>query len=59
MGITFTPKIYGFLKVTVCAYPQSYHALPNCKCVIQCCSKCSSVNLPYQEIYDQYSNTGP
>ena len=44
-------------KATLCAYPQSDHALPHWKCVLRCCAKCPSVNLPDQETYDPYSNT--
>ena len=40
-------------------YPHSYHALPHWKCVMPCCAKFPSVNLPYQETDDQYSNTSP
>ena len=52
-------KEYDTAKATMCAYPQSYHALPHWKCVIQCCSKCTCVNLPDQETDDQYSYTRP
>ena len=41
----------------MCAYPQSDHALTHWKCVIKCCSNCPSINIPDQEIDDQYSNT--
>ena len=43
-------------KATMCAYPQYYHTLTHRKFVMKCCAKCPSVNLPDQEIYDQYSN---
>ena len=43
----------------MCAYPKSDHALPHCKCVIQCCAKCPSVNLPNQKTDDQYYDTSP
>ena len=26
---------------------------------MKCCAKCTSVNIPDQETYDQYSNTSP
>ena len=26
-------------KATMCVYPQSYNALPHCKCVMRCCAK--------------------
>ena len=41
------------------AYPQSDNALTHWKCVLQCCAKCTSVNIPDQETDDQYSNTSP
>ena len=44
-------------KVTVCLYPQSDHALPQCKCVMLWCAKFPSVNIPNQETDDQYYNT--
>ena len=50
-------KLYDMEKATMCAYPQSDHAFPLCKCVFRCCAKCSSLNLPDQEIDYQYSNT--
>ena len=43
-------------KAKMCAYQQSYHALPHCKFVFQCCDKCPCVNRPGQETYDQYSD---
>ena len=35
-------------QATMCAYPQSYHALPHCKCVVWCCADCPCINIPYQ-----------
>ena len=46
-------------KATMCAYPQSDNAFPHWKFVLQCCAKFPSVNIPDQEIDDQYSNTIP
>ena len=43
----------------MCVYPQSDHALPHWKCVLKCCAKCPSVNLPDQETYDQYFRNSP
>ena len=40
-------------KAKMCAYPQSYYALPHWKFVMQCCAKFPSVNIPGQEIDDQ------
>ena len=52
-------KIYDMVKEKMCAYPQSDHVLPHWKCVLRCCAKFQSVNLPDQERDDQYSNTIP
>ena len=41
-------KAFDMAKATICEYPQSYHALPNFKCVFGCCDKCLCVNLPDQ-----------
>ena len=35
-------------KADMCAYKQSDHTLPNWKCVMQCCAKFTSFNLPDQ-----------
>ena len=45
-------KAYDMEKATMCAYLQSDHALPHCKCVMRCCSKCKNVNIPDQETDD-------
>ena len=52
-------KAYDMAKATMCSYPQSKHALPHWKCVLRCCAKCTSVNLPDQEKYAQYPDTSP
>ena len=52
-------KASGIAKARICAYPHSYYALPQWKCVLRCCAKCTCVNLPDQETYDQYYNTTP
>ena len=52
-------KLSDMARATICAYPQSDHALPHWKCVLRCCDKFSSVNLPDQETDDQYSDTRP
>ena len=58
-GRHINAKAYDMAKATMCAYPQSDHALPHWKFVLQYCAKCLSVNIPDQEIYYQYSNTSP
>ena len=45
-------------KETMCAYPQSDHALPHWKCLLQCCAKFTCVNIPEQETDYQYYDTG-
>ena len=52
-------KSYDMEKATMCAYPQSDHALPRCKCVLRWCAKCPCINLPEQETDNQYSGTTP
>ena len=41
-------KAYYIEKATICAYPQSDHALPHCKCILQCCAKFPCGNIPDQ-----------
>ena len=43
----------------MCAYSQSDHFLSHWKCVLRCCAKCPSINLPDQETDDQHPNTSP
>ena len=52
-------KAYDMSKSTMCALSQSDHALPHWKCVLRCCDKCPSINLPDQEIDYQYPDTSP
>ena len=52
-------KAYGMKKTTMCPYPQSDHAHPHWKCVLQCCDKYPCTNIPDQETYNQYSDTTP
>ena len=52
-------KSYYMAKETMCECSQSYHELPHCKCVLRCCEKCPSINLPDQETNDQYPHTSP
>ena len=52
-------KSYDMAKATMCVYSQSDHALPHWKCVFQFCTKCPSIGLPDQKIYDQYPDTSP
>ena len=50
-------KAYYMEKATICAYPQSSHALPYCKFALRCCSDFPCINIPDQETYNQYSDT--
>ena len=52
-------KAYNMEKVTMCTYPQYAHVLPHWKCVLRCCAKCPSINLPDQETENQYSEITP
>ena len=40
---------YDTRNTTMCTYNQSDHALPNWKCVLQCCVEFLCINLPDQE----------
>ena len=52
-------KVYDMEKQKMCVYPQTDHALPHRKCVMQCCAKYPNVNLHDQETDYQYSNAIP
>ena len=52
-------KTSDMAKATMCTYPHSDHALPQQKCVLWCCAKYSRINIPYQEIDKQCSETTP
>ena len=41
-------KSYDMEKSTMCAYSQSDYVLPHWKCVLLCCAKFPSINLPDQ-----------
>ena len=56
-GCHIYAKSHDIEKATLCAYPQLDHALPHWKCVLRCCTKCPSVNLPDQETDDHYPDT--
>ena len=42
-------KAYDMEKATMCVYPQSEHVLPQWKCVLRCCAKFPSINIPDKE----------
>ena len=52
-------KTSDMAKATICAYPQSDHALPQCKCLLRCCADCPCINISYQETDNQNSDTTP
>ena len=58
-GRNIYAKEYDMANATMCADPHSDRALPHWKCVLRCCVKCPSINLPDQETDDHYSNTSP
>ena len=64
--ITFMPherhiyaKAYDTERAKMCAYSQSYHALPHWKYILICCVKCPSIDIPDQKIYDKHPNPSP
>ena len=52
-------KASDMAKATMYSYPWYYHALPYCKFLFWCCSKCPFINIPDQEIDNHYSDTTP
>ena len=52
-------KASDMAKSKICVYPQYDHALPHWKCVMRCCADCPCINLPDQEIDNQFSDTTP
>ena len=44
---------------TMCIYPPSQHAFPNCKCLLRCCSNFPRIDLLYQELNKHYSDAFP
>ena len=52
-------KASDMAKDKICTHPQSDHAIPHCKCVLQCCADYPCINLPDQEKDNQYSETTP
>ena len=56
-GLHIYSKASDMAQAKMYTYPQSYHALPHCKCVLRCCADCPCINLPDQETYNQSSYT--
>ena len=46
-------------NATMCAYPQSEHALPHWKRVLRCCAECPCINIPDQETTKKHEETTP
>ena len=58
-GYHIYSRAAGMANATMCAYPQSDHALPYWKCVLQCCADCPCINLPDQETDNPNSDPTP
>ena len=52
-------KVSDMENATMCTYPQSEHAIPHCKCVLQCCADCPCINIPDQETNQKHDKTTP
>ena len=52
-------KESNIAKATMCAYPQSDHAIPHWKCELRYCADYPCINIPDQETDNQYSETTP
>ena len=52
-------KSSDMAHATMCAYPQSDHAMPHWKYVLQCCSDYPFINVPDQETDNHNSDTTP
>ena len=50
-------KVSSMTQVTMCAYPQSDHALSHWKYVLRCYADCICINIPDQETYNNNSDT--
>ena len=48
-GCHMYSKESGMEKATICIYPQSDHALPHYKFLLQYCANCPCINIPDQE----------
>ena len=49
-------KAYDMAKTTMCAYSQSDHVSPHCKCVLRCCAQCPIINITDQETDHNHPN---
>ena len=52
-------KASDMVNATMCTYPQSEHALPHWKCVLQCFADCPCINIPDQETTKKHEKTTP
>ena len=58
-GRHINTKAYDIEKSKMCAKSQLDHQLPHWKCVLRCCAKCPSINIPDQETDDKHPNSSP
>ena len=56
-GIHIYAKASDMENATMCTYPQSDHALPNLKFVLQFCADCPCINIPDQETTKKHDQT--
>ena len=59
MGFIFTPKHMIWQRQQCVRIHSQIMHLQNWKCAMRCYAKCTSINIPYQETDDQYSDTSP
>ena len=58
-GIHIYAKASDMANATICTCPQSEHALPHWKCVLQCFADCVCINIPDQEKIKKQDATTP
>ena len=52
-------KASDVVKVRMCIYLQSDHAIPHWKCILWCCAECPHINLIYQETDKKHKRNNP
>ena len=52
-------KEYEMKKATMCANSHSHNVLPHWKCVLRCCSQCTSIDITDHEIDDKHPKPSP
>ena len=58
-GSRIYAKTSDMANATMCTYPQSKHALPHCKFLLQCFTDCPCINIPDQETTKKHDETTP